>query len=364
MKDFIKRFMLIMCCVLITAKSQAVFVSHSPFPPEPSQTYEDIDDFINNTVFVFEFKGQKYYVENLEDLLSGKTKDTCIYNRVDGKIQKLYRILYESCRTSLNRKSDVLDFGDKVLKKIYSNRVSDFVITNKTQLKLCLIQLENIESQMVGHSYETKQFDFQSDLDSCIDKIAVINPSENSCPSGFAVQKDEYISNLRDTDLNALYGDCSYSFRSKNDIKNPLMAVFNGYILLICDNGQPQYLVQPTGSGAAMCQGGEYQEVPNTGSLPDGVYLASYSGLERMSKLTGPSWGKYRMPLIPAESNKTFNRGSFYLHGTTTDGKYTSGGCITLGTGIVDFIEGYYKKEGRDMIIFVNMPFNVQDKLK
>ncbi len=324
---------------------------------------------LNDALLVFELDGELYYAYDLEKLLSGELQNSCVYGRTDGKIKRLYEILLDNCREELSRNVDRLS-GDDYKKSKWEQRVTTvqdmFMGRTEDALLVCLVNAYLLRERLQNVPVEvTNPVTLQQNLDACVSKIGVMEAGidfngNQICPVGFKVRHPEYLDNL--ANLDARFTGTDYKFLTSGDVgANPLMAVFNGYVMVVCDGAEPVELVQFVGSGADVCQGNVFQSIPSMGSLPQGVYLARHQDIQNVALLksqgrisTDVDWGAYRIPLIPSAANNTYGRGSFYLHGSDKDGKYQSAGCITLGTGIADFVERFLEPAGRDMIIVVD----------
>lgn len=302
-------------------------------------------------IVVLEVGGKLYYIDNLDELLSDDAKNTCVYSSVDGQIELLYNKLISACKQSLAQlstsKKDLVGPTNIMLNLMAK-------IDKKTALSVCLLRKEMLEARKDNNT--TTKVHISDSITSCVNSIK-IHKDQNTCPITYSVPDEKYLDNLRN--LDTAYFDEDFSFSTDYNGNGNLVGLFNGYMLLICDGSKPAYIVKPSFSGAYNCQGGNFSTIPNVGSLPSGVYLAKRSEVEKM-ETPDAGWGTYRIPLRPSLQNQSFGRGSFYLHGTTDEEKRSSGGCISLGTGITEFVENFYSGENRDLLIIVDLVPNVE----
>lgn len=217
-------------------------------------------------------------------------------------------------------------------------------------MTICLLSKELLLPQNIPTSYPYTH-SINADIQKCVASLGV-HDDPNTCPvDGWYVRDKKYL--ISNFDIQP-YVNRAYSFTT--DVEQPLIAVFNGYLILLCDGEKLVHVVQPAYSGLQQCQGGVFETLPNQGSAPDGVYLVKYSEIQDVEKLNldQKSWGKYRIPLRPAKETDTHGRTGMYFHGTTVADKRQSAGCISLGTGIDAFIDDFYLGKNRDMVIIVN----------
>ncbi len=127
--------------------------------------------------------------------------------------------------------------------------------------------------------------------------------------------------------------------------------IFNGKALVVCENNRPVMIMKPSFSGYVGCQEAKYQNLPGVGGVPNGVYMLYHNMLEEPEDKA--AWGGYRIPLIPAMETNTYGRGSMYLHGTSDPSKKRSGGCISLGISIDEFVNTPYFKNRSETLVFV-----------
>lgn len=304
-------------------------------------------------IVVMEVNGKLYYIDNLGELLSEKNKNTCIYSTVNGDINTLYKRLLDNCRQTLAREGT----SNVGLANKYYSFLSRLGNTKKA-LEYCLI---NVDSVRKSNNEEKKEYSASifADLDKCVSSIKV-HKDVNSCPVDFSVSDIKHKENMYG--LNDRFVNKKFKFTEQYNGTGNLIGIFNGYIMVVCDKDRPVYLVKPSFSGAARCQGGNFETIPYMGSLPSGVYMAKRSKLQAMEESNWAGWGKYRIPLMPATVNDTYGRGSFFLHGTSNEEKHSSGGCISLGTGIADFVEDFYARKSEDLLIIVDLVPNVEQE--
>lgn len=122
-------------------------------------------------------------------------------------------------------------------------------------------------------------------------------------------------------------------------------------------------------SGARGYQDKQFQHERNKGPIPQGIYFARQSQLQRwedysratrsvcalraigITRLSGAwpgcrtAWGTRRVWLEPLGGTSTFGRDNFSIHGGSIPG---SAGCIDLTSNMVDFVDTFIKY-GKDM---------------
>lgn len=140
-------------------------------------------------------------------------------------------------------------------------------------------------------------------------------------------------------------------FTSEMNVNTVL--VYNGDILVACQGGRAVQMGRPVFSGFVGCRGSDSQDVAGYGELPNGVYLLNAADKELMPSEKRVAWGKYRIPLLPSNESNTFGRNNFYLHGTDDPKKNRSGGCISLGTQIDEFVETDWFGRQKYMLVIV-----------
>lgn len=309
-------------------------------------------------IMIFELNGKTYYITD-EKLLENLIKsDICIAGASAGDISELYLILYNACKESIatlneeatkngikpnNRFNNFLrNIGVKIgvsnLAKEIGLTQTDKETILRTGLKNCLITKEALTktlSEKIRHKTLIKT-KITTDINKCINSIGVL-ATNDTCPLRPSVPDIKYIENI--LDLNTKYRLKSFQFPTDTPINTNKIIVFNGNVLVACENGAAIYLVRPTYSGRETCQNGKYQNIPGSGGTPNGIYVVREQDIQKMPQSAQHSWGQYRAPLIPANETNTFGRTNMYLHGTTDPTKHRSGGCISLGLAIDKFIE-------------------------
>ena len=129
--------------------------------------------------------------------------------------------------------------------------------------------------------------------------------------------------------------------------------IFNGDVLIVCEEGWPTMVMKPSFSGYVGCQEAKYQNLPAVGGIPNGVYIIDHKSVESMTGNAKKAWGEFRIPLVPAKETNTYGRTNMYLHGTDDPGKKRSGGCISLGLSIDEFVKSEYFKKYSESLVFV-----------
>lgn len=312
-------------------------------------------------IMIFELNGKTYYLTD-EKLLETLVKsETCIQGASEGEITKLYKILYDSCKQGVATLNDQLEKEgllplDPIGNKITSYKVR-FGLTQFAQkhnldkklvkegLKECIIYKDVLATQLKNFLEENRTkpqiitgTKITADIDKCISNIGILPPIKNDiCPLYPSVPDEKYIENI--FNLNTTYRAQTFHFPTDMPISTNKIIIFNGNVLVACENNIPKYLVRPTYSGRESCQNGQYQSVPYSGGTPNGVYIVRNKDKEDMPEKKQLAWGQYRIPLIPANETNTFGRTNMYLHGTTDPNKHRSGGCISLGLAIDEFVE-------------------------
>lgn len=342
MMKYVLSMILILSQFYCGAHAAGVAIGYSHLYNQPYKTSNPTTSSSSTApLIVFEYNGVAYYIDDIDKFFDKYKEDICI-NTLDGPAS-FYGTLLKVCRAAVNDADKTfIERGAYKLARILSDVFGD---STKEQLRACLLTKERLQA----HHQRTYPYQYRlsSDVEKCASLIGVHSDPE-SCPIGdWYVNDARYLDNL----LNLTgYTNQTYSFSQQ--VSNPYVGIYNGHILLVCDGATPVYLVQPSFSGLLMCQGGAYESLPNTGSTPDGVYLVSNNAIEEING--GTAWGKYRMPLIPSKSTDTHGRTSMYLHGTTDKNKRQSGGCISLGVNIDEFVDDFFKDSGHDLVIIVN----------
>ena len=313
--------------------------------------YAKNDPCGNKQVIAFEYKGKKYFIEDLEQFFkSAHRSDMCI-SGFDG-VQSLYHALYTACMDGLSSLEDQV--GIKVPfvgnASLAVDKVRLHQLDNDKQ-RFCYCQLEKeklqkrADAQQKYYSHNVVARDVQT----CVDSIKV-HTDESFCPVVPSVTDSAHLANFANIS-SMLQG--RYYF-PKPMAGNPFTAVFNGYVLVVCDGARPVHIVKPSFSGFEKCQGGFFESLPGRGSVPDGLYLIQHSAIQELVGKKMLDWGKYRMLLLPEQKTNTYGRTSMYLHGTHDPDKRRSGGCISLGINIDSFVDDFYKNKNRDMIVIVS----------
>ncbi|MBO4480563.1 MAG: DUF2778 domain-containing protein [Alphaproteobacteria bacterium] len=308
-------------------------------------------------IVLFEVNGKVFYVQD-EKLLENLIKsDSCIGGVSEGDILKLYDILYGACedgiasminQSNLDKLTKVSLKADQKLRNIAarlavskrtSMPINDRLEIVSNALNNCIIDKEMLIETLTKNQ-TTTSMQIVANIDECIKQIDIftnINGNNNSCPLTISVPDIKYIENI--LDLNTSYRLKNFAFPTSGQINKNKVIVFNGNVLVACENNKPVHLVRPTFSGREACQNGQYQNVMGSGGTPNGIYVIREQDIQTLPEKDRISWGKYRVPLIPAQQTDTFRRTNLYLHGTTDPNKHRSGGCISLGIAIDKFIE-------------------------
>lgn len=311
-------------------------------------------------IMIFELNGKTYYLTD-EKLLEALVKsETCIQGMTEGEITQLYIILYDACKQSIAALSEeankqginphirfnnfMRNLGTKIASSSFAKQVgiseTDKETILRTGLKNCLITKESLTKILTQNpsSKTITSTKITADIDKCINNIGILPPIKNDiCPLYPSVPDEKYIENI--FNLNTTYRAQTFHFPTDMPISTNKIIIFNGNVLVACENNMPKYLVRPTYSGRESCQNGQYQSVPYSGGTPNGVYIVRNKDKEDIPEKKQLAWGQYRIPLIPANETNTFGRTNMYLHGTTDPNKHRSGGCISLGLAIDEFVE-------------------------
>ncbi|MBE6460164.1 MAG: DUF2778 domain-containing protein [Alphaproteobacteria bacterium] len=318
-------------------------------------------------VIMYEANGEVYFItEDLIRQLEQDADNTCLEgviqedNKSGTKIEVFYELLLSQCRQQIatlygeTKQGD--DFGDKIIGGLANvmNRLSQknlIPLGPESEWKGCVITRQNLEKRLKEAQQDTKYlYTITADIDSCINAINV-HTDDSSCPLVPSVSDKGIIANM--ADMNAKYKDKTLSFPERPDIKDGQILIFNGQVLVVCDGGMPVHIVKPAFSGYVACKGAEFQAYPNVGSTPNGIYLAKHDSVQEPKNLD--LWGGYRIPLIPSHQTETYGRANMYLHGTADKDKRRSGGCISLGVWIDEFINSdWFKDKAKDLLIIVD----------
>lgn len=329
-------------------------------------------------IIIYESGDDVYFVTGdvLKQLQDG-AKDTCLEYVKDElneknktNVTKFYELLFQQCRESLATMSDTLHKHGNLIDKMVSkgetaaNGIYDWIYgafgssekLARGMYEACVISRDNLRARLqdIEASYLSYGYKIEADINKCINSIQV-HTDENSCPLSPSVADLDLVQNLQN--LDTFYKNKQVNFTVKNNIspniKSNQVVIFNGKIMVACDNGEPVYIVKPAFSGYEECQDAKFQAYPQVGTTPSGVYLVQHDSVEKMTNER--FWGKYRLPLIPAEETDTFGRANMYLHGTSDPDKRRSGGCISLGVEIDDFVESdWFKNRAGDLLMIVH----------
>ncbi len=311
-------------------------------------------------IMIFELNGKTYYITDTKILETLVQSETCIQDATDGEITKLYLLLYDACKQSIAALSEeareqginphtrfnnlLRNIGTQIAASNFAKQIglseTDKETILRTGLKNCLITKESLVKRLKQNSkgHPTVTTKITADIDKCISNIGILTPIKNdTCPLYPSVPDEKYIENI--FNLNTTYRTQTFHFPTDTPISTNKIIIFNGNVLVACENNIPKYLVRPTYSGRESCQNGQYQSVPYSGGTPNGVYIIRAKDKDTLPKEKQLAWGQYRIPLIPANETNTFGRTNMYLHGTTDPNKHRSGGCISLGLAIDEFIQ-------------------------
>lgn len=371
-------------------------------------------------VIVFQYNGKNYYyndIDKLRTLFESLIKvEPCLQNQDGITVDTMLGALISVCRqrrTTLDMLIKDRYKADSSVKPILGswgvdNRW-DNLHSKENALKACVVDVETLAQDLKKLKRDRITLGIGVDLDACINGIRIdpdlyvkdlyynnfmsygefvterINynspegrhhvQTNKMCPLDITVQSEADLANVRN--LNQEYGGRTFTFmdtyvkpeevasRIGAGLKVDTVMVFNGSMLVACQGGRAMQMGHPVYSGYNGCYGQDSQGLSGFGSLPDGVYLMNV-GKDEMGKpgvqnLYGTDkekgWGKYRIPLRPSVESKTYGRNNFYLHGTLDPQKRRSGGCITLGLNIDDFIETAWFQEqikvGKYMLVIV-----------
>ena len=158
------------------------------------------------------------------------------------------------------------------------------------------------------------------------------------------------------------------TFEKPVNVKPGQYAVFDGKKFTLYENDKP-IMSWDAVSGKDGYRSPEYQNLKDTGPIPEGTYVARQSELQRMSptdwiigwsrllsedlggKWPGSeySWGNSRVWLEPSKETNTYGRDDFSIHGGWVPG---SAGCIDLTSNIDNFV-ALFDYIGNDLIIKV-----------
>ena len=158
------------------------------------------------------------------------------------------------------------------------------------------------------------------------------------------------------------------TFEKPVNVKPGQYAVFDGKKFTLYENDKP-IMSWDAVSGKDGYRSPEYQNLKDTGPIPEGTYVARQSELQRMSPIdwiigwsrllsedlggkwpgSEYSWGNSRVWLEPSKETNTYGRDDFSIHGGWVPG---SAGCIDLTSNIDNFV-ALFDYIGNDLIIKV-----------
>lgn len=152
------------------------------------------------------------------------------------------------------------------------------------------------------------------------------------------------------------------TFEKPVNVKPGQYAVFDGKKFTLYENDKP-IMSWDAVSGKDEYRSPEYQNLKDTGPIPEGTYVARQSELQHITPYgiiagianagTWPgslfSWGASRVKLESSQQTNTYGRGGFYIHGGWVPG---SAGCIDLTSNIDNFV-ALFDYIGNDLIIKV-----------
>ena len=314
---------------------------------------------IVDDLMVLQVGDQIFYVKDLdllEDLVSSG-QDMCFEygNDLVGEINNLYHVLYDACvagrarlREQINTSADVSNIKKgtftalQAIRRLQSSEklhnITNQEYDYKSMLVNCLLDKELLTRALQKTNQDVYDYRLGYDMDSCI-KSVTVNKNAMCSRSDLFVPDSSCLDNMNDLDIK--YAGKTFQFTEglqSNNTSNKVL-IFNGKVLVACENGLAQYVIKPSFSGRSYCQDGAYQYVGGVGHLPNGVYLALVNHKEAMQGEQQNAWGKHRVPLVPSVSNKSVGRSGFYLHGTEIKDKRRSGGCISLGVAVDELVE-------------------------
>ena len=143
-------------------------------------------------------------------------------------------------------------------------------------------------------------------------------------------------------------------------------ARFNGRNFDLYDGEQLKYSLDAM-SRKEGYQCKEYQNIPNAGPIPEGIYYMRQNQRQTIDPLRAiaglspfkygwrggiPSWGIRRIPLVPDKSTNTYGRGGFFSHGGWTKG---SAGCIDTPFQTKE-ISNFMDECNHDVPVYVKYP--------
>ena len=155
------------------------------------------------------------------------------------------------------------------------------------------------------------------------------------------------------------------TFEKSVNTKSGQYAVFDGKKFTLYENDKP-IMSWDAVSGKDGYRSPEYQNLKDTGPIPEGTYVARQSELQFYKDITWDnrlrsavgfgtwrggtdSWGESRVWLEPSKETNTYDRSGFSVHGGAEPG---SAGCIDLTHHIDEFTQ-WFEKNRHDLIINV-----------
>ena len=334
-------------------------------------------------VIVYQAGGETYFVTgDILQQLKNDAQDTCLEHVIAQEgdnskttIIKFYELLLGQCRQEVsNLIGDIrtnvplfqqtgnmgdVTVNDDVVATYLAGR-KNVKLKNTTPDKVlekynaCVLLKQDLQDRLDKYNIVQSWFPYRigADINSCVQSIDVMeNLDKSMCPLNPTVSDRNDIAGMEN--MNATYLNKNLMFPIQPNVKTGQVAIFNGRAMVVCDNGRAVHVVKPAFSGYTECRDARFQAYPNVGTLPDGIYLVQHDAVEKREDIE--SWGGYRVPLIPSQDTDTFGRANFYLHGTSNANKFRSGGCISLGVQIEEFIESdWFQNSAKDLIIIVD----------
>lgn len=313
---------------------------------------------VADTPILLRVKGKTYYLRDkktLDGLLSKFQKEPCLKNLFPDGLDSIWEELLKSCSVNLNKLENRLtELGGGSMFRTSAAKVSlkwdrkfgDY----EEALEVCLVESGMLRDEIEKKSKNMLYVSSNVNLNECVAAVKYNSSCNIGAGSKYANTID--INKMRSVDWNKPYYG-GHNFPVKGGVKKSNKAlVFDGNVLIACRKdgrySKPEHVVFTAYSGLKNgCRSKQYSGVPNSGPIPDGVYLVREK--DRIVHTTSKdkkSWGSYRYPLIPAVTTKTYFRDSMYLHGTSDSSKMQSAGCISLGTNIEEFVgTGWLKGE-------------------
>ncbi len=152
------------------------------------------------------------------------------------------------------------------------------------------------------------------------------------------------------------------TFEKPVNVKPGQYAIFDGKKFTLYENDKA-IMSWDAVSGKDGYRSPEYQNLKDTGPIPEGTYVAKQSELQHITPYgiiagianagTWPgslySWGASRVKLESSQQTNTYGRGGFYIHGGWVPG---SAGCIDLTSNMDNFV-ALFDYIGNDLIIKV-----------